>query len=96
MTLPCTFPKRKLLATLVLVLLAFRPRNHRARDTIFSLRIKLLNFNLESLLNKFVNVVSKREIIIVSNYVMPFTIAAVLFNIRQESYFEVKFSSNTV
>ena len=47
MTLPCTLPKRKLLATLVLVLLAFRPRNHRPRDTICSLRIKLLNFDLE-------------------------------------------------
>ena len=33
--------------TLVLAFLAFNPSNHRARDTIFSLRIKLLNFDLE-------------------------------------------------
>jgi hypothetical protein len=80
LTLPCTLPKRKLLVTL-LVLLAFTPRNHRARDTILSLRIKLLNFDLESLHDKCVNVVSKRDIVMVSSYVTSFTIADVLIKI---------------
>jgi hypothetical protein len=80
LTLPCKLLKRKLLVNL-LVLLAFTPRNHRARDTIFNLRIKLLNFDLESLLDKSVNVVSKREIVMVSSYVISFTITDVLIKI---------------
>ena len=72
---------------MILAFLTVKPSGHRVRDTPFSLRIKFLNLNLEVLLDEFVDAVSKGKIIIVSDHVMPFTIAYVFFNnICQESF----------